>query len=298
MKTRLIITVTAALMALFGLPSASQTSPIPLPPSRCCFEVSVYAGLTLQVWYPVCNHEEPCSDEEREYWTGGYHTILAGWRGTWLARYTEVNRTPYLASAALSSRSGARVRAGMEDKVNWSFPSRAQYVGVTGGMERDTNGWMATKHMVSFIGPGAYLHLGPGPAIWNTVAKCGSALGGVSYHGRSLARADWDGLEGPWQWVVRGPTRAQFRYATKPFSVSASIGPFKKQETREGRFHLVSGSDSAVVIFTYFPEKDLDGKLAQFAKKYPITSGGLKTLSDVLLDNTRTPIGKCEEERP
>jgi hypothetical protein len=299
MKTNLLIlSVAAAFVAALSMPSDSRTGGIPLPPSRCCFEISVGANLFLDARYPVCNHEEPCSDAEREYWTGGIHTILAGWQGEWLARYTEVNRIPYLASAALTQRSGARVQAGLEDKVDWFFPSRAQYSGVTGGMERATNGWMATKHMLSFVGSGAYLHVGPGPAIWNTVATCGSALGGVSYHGRSLARADWDGLEGPWQWVVKGPTRAQFRHATRPFFIKVTDGPIKKQESREGRFHFVNASDGLFVIFKYFPEKDLAKKLAQFAKKYPTTSGGLKTVSNVLLDNTRTPIGACEGSQP
>jgi hypothetical protein len=300
MKTNLLIlSVAAAFFAALSLPSDSRTGAIPVPPSRCCFEISVVdAGLFLQVRYPACNHEEPCSDAEREYWTGGYHTILAGWHGEWLARYSEVNRIPYLASAALTQRSGARVQAGLEDKVDWGFPSNAQYVGISGGMERTTNGWMATKQMLSFVGAGDYLHVAPGPAIWNTVAMCGSSHGGVSYHGRSLARADWDGLEGPWQWVVKGPTRAQFRHATTPFVVNVSDGPIKKQESRGGRFHYVNGSDGLFITFKYFPEKDLAKKLGQFAKKYPITSSGLKTVSNVLLDNTRTPIGGCEVSQP
>ena len=102
MKTNLLIlSVAAAFFSALTLPSDSRTGAIPLPPSRCCFEISVLeAGVFLQVRYPVCNHEEPCSDAEREYWTGGYHTISAGWRGEWFARYTEVNRIPYFASAA------------------------------------------------------------------------------------------------------------------------------------------------------------------------------------------------------
>jgi hypothetical protein len=295
MKTSLLITtVCAAFFAALALPSASRTGSVPSSPTRCCFEVSVYAGTTLQAFYPTCNHEEPCSDDEREFWVGGYHTILASWQGSWLARYTEVNRAPYLASAALSASSSARIEAGLEDKVDWSFPSRAEHIAVTGGMERGTNGWMPAKRMLSFIGPGSYLHVAPGPAIWNTVAKCGSKLGGPSYHGRSLARADWDGLDGPWQWVVKSPPRVRFRYATKPFSISSSQS-FKRQETRGGRFHLISGTDSLTVFFVYFPEKDLQKRLKQFAGKHPITSRGLKTLSDVLLDNTRTPIGRCDE---
>jgi hypothetical protein len=140
------------------------------------------------------------------------------------------------------------------------------------------HGWLASRTFVTFVGSGKYIHVGPGPAIWSTFTKCGA---GISYHGRNAAQSSWDGLNGPWQWVLKGPTRSQFRHGTQFFDVvKREQLPDHTHTGPGGVLHRVYGpaGDSILVVFRYFPETKIRAEIASIKARYPITSPGFRAL--------------------
>jgi len=246
--------------------------------TRCCFELSITSGLQLIASYP----EHP-DDPNFPF---GDHNIHADWQAEQLVRYGELsNGTPLLIGIL---GGGARVNAKIYEAGLWNTvppqePGNGHRYVSTEGKQFDPNpkhGWLASRTFVTFVSSGQYIHVGPGPAIWSTFAKCGI---GLSYHGRSAARSSWDGLNGPWQWVLKGPTRNQFRHATRFFDVvHRDLVPNNTHTGPGGVSHRVYGpaGDSVLVVFRYFPEARLPSEIERMKAKYPITSKGFRTLDD------------------
>src|SRR5919204_5969560 len=67
------------------------------------------------------------------------------------------------------------------------------------------SGWLGSATFVDLLNPSDYLHAFPPQPIRRAVAKCDLVAG----HGRGFSKHAWDGLNEPWQWIVKAPARRQ-----------------------------------------------------------------------------------------
>jgi hypothetical protein len=281
----LFLTSLAIAFATTTSASAATAAPSPAGHERCCFELDVAAYVSFGAEYPCDLPGYTCDDPNKSKYPWGGHAVVVQWDGREIVSYHETRKGTPLLGEVFAGQARVRVDQ-IQDSARWAVSpddnsdESCTVVRSTLPSASDTNphdGFMRTESLLEFVPPKGTLEVNAGLALDHVFAtKCGL---GFDHHGENASRAAWGGLNSPWVWTLKGPSRARWRHGNLLYKVlHQTLSPGVLQP--EGFCWDRSTYSSLSVVLTYFPHKALATRARAFRRSYPITSQGLNTLVD------------------
>ncbi len=252
---------------------------------RCCWEATISASVYLQVEYPCAPPGASCADPNSAIYPYGVHQFSVDWRGQEIFQYRESNRAPGI-SAAPELIGASRVWTYVKDHGLWDFAPNdgAQCLRVTTTDPKLGTAkphWLLTNTFFHFVPPGRFIRVSINRSGFSGIfSKCGL---GVSYHGANANKATWDGLNEPWVWMIKGPTRDQWRHAqTLQRTVTQDLPRNELHGGPNGgaQHYVRAGKASLFVLLRYIPRKDLGAEGKRYKTEFPLNSPGLRLVTD------------------
>lgn len=246
--------------------------------TRCCFEATISVSVSLHAEYS--DGPDPVNNPIFPY---GFHQVDAAWVGHQIFEYSEYGTKPVIIGLL---GGGSRFWAQLQDKSSWDLAlgDTAQCFRVTTTDPKWPNPklhWLETASFIHFVQPGRFIRVSvtAGQHFSGVFSKCGYA---VSYHGSGRSQALWDGLNQPWTWTIKGPTRDRWRHGTTFQRVVPEKLPINKTHNgAHGGAHLIRARQAQlVVVIRYFPKSDLAAESKRFRGQYPLDSPGMRLVVD------------------
>jgi hypothetical protein len=279
------LVIALVVVSAAGSASARPTADASAVHFRCCWDASIAADVSLHVEYPCAQPGKSCADPTAARYPFGSHLFDTEWRGEEIFRYREANGVPGI-SAAPDLAGGARFWLYVKDHGLWDFSvdDGAQCLRVTTtdpAVGTTKPHWLAANSFIHFVASGRFIRIAINASGFRGVfSKCGL---GVSYHGASADRAAWDGLNEPWQWTVKGPTRDQWRHARSLLRTVRRTLPANTLHTGPGggaQHYMRLRIDSLVVSLRYVAPSRLAAEAKRFKREYPTNSKGVRLVED------------------